>query len=249
MKHALLLAACLLAAPAPGPTSDSIDLRGRAQQIVLYGSRGGRPVVLTSGDLGWWGLVVHVAEVLAARGYYVVGFNSRTYLTSFTSGNSALTRADVGHDYLQLAEYARRGSSTPPILAGVSEGAGLSVLAATFPDVKARIAGVLALGLPDQTALGWRWQDSTIWVTKKAPREPSFMVKEIIAGVSPVPLAEIHSSHDEFLSLGEARRMFALAGEPKKMWVIEAANHRFSNNRPELDRRLVEALEWIPRAK
>ena len=75
------------------------------------------------------------------------------------------------------------------------------------------------------------------------------MVKEIIAGVSPVPLAEIHSSHDEFLSLGEARRMFALAGEPKKMWVIEAANHRFSNNRPELDRRLVEALEWIPRAK
>ena len=84
MKHALLLTACLLVAP--GPSSDSIDLRGRAQQIVLYGSRGGRPVVLTSGDLGWWGLVVHVAEVLASRGYYVVGFNSRTYLESFTSG-------------------------------------------------------------------------------------------------------------------------------------------------------------------
>ena len=30
MKHALLLTACLLLAPAPGPSSDSIDLRGRA---------------------------------------------------------------------------------------------------------------------------------------------------------------------------------------------------------------------------
>jgi hypothetical protein len=27
--------------------------------------------------------------------------------------------------------------------------------------------------------------------------------------------------------------------------VIEASNHRFSDNRPELDRRILEALDWI----
>lgn len=43
--------------------------------------------------------------------------------------------------------------------------------------------------------------------------------------------------------------MFARAKEPKKMWVIEAANHRFSNNRDELDLRIMEALAWIYSAK
>jgi ribonuclease HI len=33
------------------------------------------------------------------------------------------------------------------------------------------------------------------------------------------------------------------------MWVIEAANHRFSNNRAELDRVILEALHWIKKAK
>ena len=71
------------------------------------------------------------------------------------------------------------------------------------------------------------------------------MVEDIIGQVSPVPLAEIHSTHDEFLPLEKARAMFARAADPKRMWVIEAANHRFSDNRDELDRRILEALDWI----
>ena len=71
------------------------------------------------------------------------------------------------------------------------------------------------------------------------------MVEDIIQRVSPIPLAEIHSSHDEFLPLEQAKAMFSRAGEPKRMWVIEAANHRFSNNRDELDLRTLEALRWI----
>jgi hypothetical protein len=43
--------------------------------------------------------------------------------------------------------------------------------------------------------------------------------------------------------------MLARAGEPKKMWIIEAATHRFSDNRAELDQRLLEALEWIKSQK
>ena len=104
---------------------------------------------------------------------------------------------------------------------------------------------MLGLELPDQNELGWKWQDFTIWITKKTPNEPSFMVEDIIARMSPAPLAEIHSTHDEFLPLEQAKAIFARAGEPKKMWVIEAANHRFSNNRVELNRVLLEALEWI----
>lgn len=237
-----LFAACMFA-PAQAPAT--IDLRGKSQELHLYGNPGGPPVILSSGDLGWAGLAVHVAEFLSSRGYRVVGFNSRAYLTSFTSKSAALDPADVPRDYRALIDYTRRGSAARPVLAGISEGAGLSVLAAADPGLKPQIQGVLGLGLPDQNELGWKWQDFTIWITKKTPSEPSFMVEDVIGKVSPVPLAEIHSTHDEFVPLELARSMFARAGDPKRMWVIDAANHRFSDRRDELDLRLLEALDWI----
>jgi dienelactone hydrolase len=247
MRKALVyvLATVFLAAPALAETTDNPMFRGKKQELHLYGTRGRPPVILSSGDLGWAGLVVHVAEFLANNGYYVVGLNSKAYLASFTTKSSALAPQDVPKDFLTLIEYTKQSSSVTPILAGVSEGAGLSVLAATDSRVKSAVAGILALGLPDENELGWKWQDFTIWITKKVPDEPSFMVSDLVGKVSPVPLAEIHSTHDEFLPLEKAKALFARAGEPKRMWVIEADNHRFSNSHDELDRRMLEALTWI----
>ncbi len=245
MKRTLICTALMLLIMGFANAQDTVVLRGKPQQLHLLGQRGGDPIILSSGDLGWAGLVVHVGEYLAGKGYYVIGFNTKSYLSGFTSKNTSLTPQDVPADYLQLVEYAKQGSNARPILAGISEGAGLSVLAATAPDVRARVQGVLGLGLPDQNELGWKWQDFTIWITKKAPNEPGFMVEDIIARVSPVPLAEIHSTHDEFLSLDKAKALIALAGNPKRMWIVEATNHRFSDNRTELDRCILEAVHWI----
>lgn len=245
MKKLLLCQIVFLSFIAAALGQDAIMLRGKSQDLHLSGRKGGIPVILSSGDLGWAGLVVHVAQYLSDRGYYVIGFNTRSYLASFTNRNSTLAPQDVPADYLQLIEYASQASAGKPVLAGISEGAGLSVLAASKPEIKSRVQGILGLGLPDQNELGWKWQDFTIWITKKAPREPGFMVEDIIGTVTPVPLAEIHSTHDEFLPLEKAKSMFSLAGNPKKMWVVEAANHRFSDNRSELDRCIDEALAWI----
>ncbi len=228
---------------------EALSLRGKQQQLHLYGEKGAAPIILSSGDLGWAGLVVYVAEFLATRGYYVIGFNSKAYLVSFTSGSQTLAPEDVPEDYRTLIEYAAKGAPAKPVLAGISEGAGLSVLASTRREVKESVQGILGLGLPDQNELGWKWQDFTIWITKKVPNEPSFMIEDIIARVSPCPLAEIHSTHDEFLPLDKAKAMFARAGDPKKMWVIEASNHRFSDNRNELNRCILEALDWIKNSK
>jgi dienelactone hydrolase len=240
-----LLAGALSSMPALAEKTASLTIRGKRQELHVYGTPGRPPVLLSSGDLGWAGLVVHVAEFLGNSGYYVVGLNSRAYLGNFTTKTSALDPQDVPRDYLTLIEYVRQSSPSAPILAGVSEGAGLSVLAATDPQVKAVVAGILALGLPDENELGWKWQDFTIWITKKAPDEPGFRVSNIIGKVRPVPLAEIHSTHDEFLPLEKAKALIAQAGEPKRMWVIEADSHRFSNARDELDRRMLEAIAWI----
>ena len=35
------------------------------------------------------------------------------------------------------------------------------------------------------------------------------------------------------------------AAAPKRLWVVTARDHRFSDNRPEFEARLMEALTWI----
>lgn len=230
---------------AQAQTTQAIVIRGHAQSVHLYGARGGPPVVVSSGDGGWMHLGPHVAETLAARGFFVVGFDVKAYLESFTSGNLTLGRTDEPGDYKVLADFAARETSQKPILIGVSEGAGLSVLAATDPQTKRSIAGVLGLGLPDINELGWRWRDAMIYLTHGVPKEPTFSTAAIVSRVSPTPLGAIHSTHDEFVPLTTVQRVLDAAAEPKQLWIVKAADHRFSDNLAEFDRRLLEAIAWI----
>lgn len=225
--------------------TDSIAIRGKAQTVHLYGPADGDPVVVSSGDGGWIHLGPHVAETLAARGFFVVGFDVKAYLESFTSGKSTLEAQDEPGDYKVLADYASRTTHRKPILIGVSEGAGLSVLAATDPATQRVILGVIGLGLPDTNELGWRWRDAIIYLTHRVPDEPTFSTAAVVGRMSPVPLAAIHSTRDEFVSEAELRKVLAAAREPKRVWMIEATDHRFSGNLTEFDRRLLEAIDWI----
>ncbi|BCS35057.2 hypothetical protein TBR22_A42830 [Luteitalea sp. TBR-22] len=225
--------------------TETIMLRGRAQTLHLYGRRGAPPVIVSSGDGGWIHLGPQVAEFLASRGFFVIGVDVKAYLESFTTGEATLRPEDEPGDYRVLAQHAARGASERPILVGVSEGAGLSVLAATDPATKAVIGGVIGLGLPDLSELGWRWRDSLIYLTHTTPNEPTFSATSVIARVSPLPVAVIHSTRDEFVPLAEAQRIVGAAAEPKRFWVVTASDHRFSDNRPEFERRLVEAIEWV----
>lgn len=226
-------------------TTETINLRGHAQSLRIYGTRGGSPVIVSSGDGGWVHLGPHVAEVLAAKGFFVVGFDVKAYLESFTSGNVTLRPEDEPRDYKVLADFAARGTMQKPILIGVSEGAGLSVLAATDPQTKASIAGVLGVGLPNINELGWRWRDALIYVTHAVPNEPTFRTAAIVDRVAPTPLGAIHSTRDEFVSVSDVQKVLDAANEPKKLWIVKASDHRFSDNLPEFDRRLLEALAWI----
>jgi len=227
-------------------SKDRILLRGHPQEVRIYGVRGsGDPVIVSSGDGGWVHLAPQVAEFLAAKGFFVIGFDAKAYLESFTSDNSTLRPEDEPGDFRTLVAYAARGSSRKPILIGVSEGAGLSVLAATQPEIKKEIAGVIGLGLPDMNELGWRWKDAMIYLSHRHPNEPMFSSAAVIGNVAPVPLAAIHSTNDEFVPLSEVQRVIAAAKEPKKLWVINAANHRFSDNVAEFNQRLLDAIAWL----
>ncbi len=233
------------AVPVAAQSTETIAIRGHAQTVRLYGERGGLPVIVSSGDGGWIHLGPHVAEALAARGQFVIGFDVRAYLSSFTSGHTTLRPEDVPADYRALAAFAARGSPQKPVLVGVSEGAGLSLLAASDPGTRAAIAGVVGLGLPDINELGWRWTDALIYVTHTTPNEPTFSAAALAPRVAPAPLAAIHSARDEFVPLDEVRRIVAAARPPKRIWVVKASDHRFSDNLAEFDQCLFEALDWV----
>jgi dienelactone hydrolase len=242
-------------------TRQTINLRGHDQMLHLYGTRGGRPVIVSSGDGGWIHLAPHVAEVLSANGCFVVGFDARAYLESFTNGGATVRVEDEPGDYWTLIEFAARETGrfagppartaladgargAKPVLIGVSEGAGLSVLAATDPRNKKAVAGVIGLGLSDLTELGWRWKDMAIYLTHGTPHEPTFSVKTVVDRMGPVPLAAIHSTRDEYVPLAEVQQVLERAGQPKRLWIVNAANHRFSDNLAEFDRTLLEAIAW-----
>ena len=242
---ALAAIACLAAGPSSAVQTQSIEIRGHRQALYIYGSPKGDPVIVSSGDGGWIHLAPHVAEFLSQRGFYVVGFDVRAYLSTFTTAVSTLRAADEPGDYMVLTQFARQTTGKRPVLIGVSEGAGLSLLAATDPATKSGIAGVIGLGLPDLNELGWRWRDMIIYLTHQSPNEPMFSAAAIVSRVAPVPLAAIHSSNDEFVPLAEVQRVLDRAGEPRRLWIVNASNHRFSDNLAEFDQRLLEAIAWV----
>lgn len=237
----ILLAATLLAGT---ERTDQLALRGRRQTLHLYGSPGGAPVILSSGDGGWIHLGPQVAAMLAARGFFVVGVDSKAYLESFTSATSALTPGDVAGDFRMLVAYASRATRQRPLLVGISEGAALSVLAAADPSPPA-VAGVIAIGLGDRNELAWRWKDDVIYLTHGVPSEPTFSALTLAGRVAPAPLALIASAHDEYVPAGEIDRIMAAARTPKRLWTIDAADHRFSDRQEQLARSLAEAIAWV----
>ena len=99
--------------------------------------------------------------------------------------------------------------------------------------------------MPITNELGWRWRDSLIYITHGVPNEPTFSTLAVIGQVAPLPVASIHSTHDEFVSQAEARDLLSHAADPKRLWLVSASDHRFSDNLAEFDARLLEALAWV----
>jgi alpha-beta hydrolase superfamily lysophospholipase len=240
---------------ASAASSEKLDVpvRGRTITLTIYkpktAPRG--TILMGSGDVGWVGLAVSMAEELSAQGYLVVGVNARQYLSAFTSGKSHLQPTDVPADYRVFAERLKERHLLvrPVIVSGVSEGAALAVLAASDPKNHAWIDGAITMGLPATAELAWKWTDLWAAAMKKDADEPSFTVAGFLPLVSPVPLYMIQSKKDEYVTPADYEKFRAIAKEPKQLVLIDASNHRFTDRRAELSRAFAAGLEWIARVE
>ena len=253
MTKVLLTMLALVAAAVPAAAAEGIpvQIRGKTVTLEWYPPAPGTPskgtVLIGSGDVGWVGLAVEVAEWLSREGYGVAGINVREYLSSFTSHGEHVTTAQVPADYALMAKALRdRGVFVQPVvLSGVSEGAALAVLAASSAENHAWINGVITMGLPVTAELAWRWTDFTAWITKKDAAEPSFDARQFVPGVAPVPLWMIQSTKDEYVAEADYRTFERLAKEPKRLVLIPAGNHRFTDKKPELKSQILAGLAWM----
>jgi dienelactone hydrolase len=252
-----LIALLAWAPVAQGSSTESLSLRGQTITLTIYtpppavsggAQRAPRGTIfMSSGDVGWVGLAVSMAEELSARGYNVVGINTRQYLSKFTSGRQHLQAADVPADYRAIADRLKEKQLLvrPIIMSGVSEGAGLAVLAAAEAKNHEWIDGVITMGLPATAELAWRWTDVGSWITKRDADEPSFTVTDFLPAISPVPLCMIQSKKDEYVTPADHERFRTVAKDPKQQILIDASNHRFTDRRPELSAAYQSGLDWI----
>ena len=245
----LCLAGALVGDRADASEKVPLTIRGKAFALELYRPVAGTPkgtILMGSGDVGWIGLAVDLAGVLSGQGYAVVGINSRQYLATFTSGSSHVTPDQVAGDYAAIVQHLR-GLGTlwaPVVVAGVSEGAALAVLAGAVAN-HPWVAGVMTIGLPPSAELAWRWKDALSWLVKSNPSEPSFEPKYFIGGVAPLPLWMIQSTKDEYVTEADYRALENAAGAPKRLVLVDAGNHRFTDRLPVLRQHVLAGLEWI----
>ena len=253
-RTAFVVFALLISAAAQAATGERVDLplRGQTVSLTIYkpalpASKIAGTIFMGSGDVGWVGLAASMADSLSTQGYVVIGINVREYLAAFTGKKRHLQTTDVPADYSAIAEYLRsRKLLIPPvIMSGVSEGAALAVLAAAEPKNHEWMSGVITMGLPASAELAWRWSDFTSWITKKDSSEPSFAPKDFIGLVSPLPLYMIQSKKDEYVTVRDYRELEEAARPPRKLALIDASNHRFTDKLDDLRREFSNGVAWI----
>ena len=246
---ALLLIALQPSARAAVGQPLSFPLRGKTLTLTVYRPAGAPKgtVIMGSGDVGWVGVGASMAEFLSAEGYVVVGLNVRQYLASFTAGKTHLEPSDPPADYFAMSEWlqANKLLAEPVVVSGISEGAALAILAASSPKNHTWLRGVVTMGVPPLAELAWKWTDFTSWITKSDAREPSFAAKEYVSAVSPLPLVMLQSKKDEYVTEADYRELESLARAPKKLVLIDASNHRFTDRRQALRAEYLAALAWI----
>lgn len=227
---------------------DDIDIPG---QLYLAGNKSQYPTVcvchgIPSGnppdpdDRGY----PELAEKICHNGFNVLIFNFRG--TGNSGGNFDIlgwTRdLEAAIDYLWALPEVDRSYLA---LLGFSGGAAVSVYVASQEN---RVSSVAACACPAEFTLFTKTDQPQSLVDHfrriGAIRDKDFppsiedwsngfkLVSPIkyVAGIVPRPLLLVHGSQDETVAVSDAYRLYAKAGEPKEIIIVDGGGHRLRRN-------------------
>jgi len=231
----------------PQAGKNTFTIRRQDQRVYLYQSAMAghhRKIFFAPGDAGCRGFAVSIAERLRKEGYDTYCLDVLHYLESFT-GKSVLNTDQIASDFNQVARWIQQEDHEPILLLGWSEGAGLGLAAAASPANKSLFHGMIAIGIPEDNVLAWHWKDVGAWLTKKAPHEPTFKSADFMERVSPLPIFVIGSTSTEWVTPQATRELFSRAQEPKKLTMVSAQNHKYTDNIEGFFNALRDGLHWV----
>jgi predicted alpha/beta hydrolase len=213
---------------------------GPALELQLYqqeNAKNQQLVLFTSGDGGWSPFCADIAAHIAAKGMTVVGFDAKTYLTTFATPQKPMTEEQLTRDYEALARtaLARPGidPKTPLILAGWSLGAGYSVLVASQPDFGVPVSRVVAISLPEYGELAWQPADAIIYITHGTPHEKNFDVHPFLKKLNQTPIVFLNATDDDTAPLRDAKSLYEAAPGAKRFYAVKARGHHFEGGEQE----------------
>ena len=241
----ILVAASLMAAgsaaAAVSPTKAAVTTtRGEYQLLVFEPPKPapGRPLVLLiSGEGGWRKFDDLITGFFNDSGYWVGGLDITKYFWDPQDDRKAL--ADDIRAYANaLAIASGRPKDSPVVLAGFSFGADLAPWIAGAGGGGARLRGLLMIG-PDQVgSLQFRITEMLGFEAK----DHIFSVSDALADVKGTPIAFVYGADD---TKSAVPLLAPKTGEPKKLLVVDGADHHFSGQEEKLKAALIEGLEWI----
>lgn len=261
---ASLFAVCLLLAGCvTHPRTSPYDPIEFNKKIVFYGHplelhfarpaemSPGTPLLLyATGDGGWRGkdrdLYLHITR----WGYPVAGFSAPSYLSHLGYVTGTTTPGRLARDYERLIEFAKEALSLPAgtrtILVGVSRGAGLAVVAASRPEVRSELAGVMAVALTKEEEYVRHYRVRRGSPSDTPKRElVTFDTYGSLGRLRSLPLAVIQSTRDNYLPAAAARELFGPDTQTRRFYPIEAENHSFKGAREALYSQMSNSLAWM----
>jgi len=238
---------------------DSIDILGQLYLpsdkrqyptvCICHGIPSGKPP--DSNDSGYPGL----AEKICQEGFATLVFNFRG--TGISGGNFDLLgwtrdlKSVIDHLWI-LPEVDKAHLS----LLGFSGGAAVSVYL-TAKDK--RLSCVAACACPAEFTLFTKADEpqslANYFSSIGAIRDEDFPLSledwsngfrlispiKYIAGIAPRPLLLVHGSQDDVVEVNDAYRLYAQAGEPKEIIIVDGAGHRLRQN----DKAMARVISWL----
>jgi len=208
-------------------------------------------VVFFTGDGGWYRTSAELFRHLAETGYTVAGFSSDEILEPLASSGERMHAARAARGLKEIYSGAKHDlglpESTPVVIVGYSRGASMVAFTAVHPELQDGIAGAVTVALT---------RESDYLEVPAGEHGPAIQVDArgrlqmypLLRLLGNLRLAVIQSTHDEYVTAAESRRLLGPDTDKLKLFTVEARNHSFSNAHDELIQDLDAALLWVQRS-
>ncbi len=239
--------------PVNFPSSDGLTLRG-----WYVPPRNGAVIIFVHGFAGNRSAFLPEAALLARRGYGALLFDLRN--SGESDGDTTTLGLREVNDVEGAVDFvlAQSGGAVNRVgLMGISMGGATAILAAArLPQVSAVVAESAYTSLPDSLGVTFK-QMTGLPPFPFAPlvvffgeREAGLRISQVrpvaaVAAISPRPILLVHGCQDTVIPVSNAQALYAAAGEPKELYLVEGAGHGgFLQAEPQdYPRRLVEFFD------